>query len=133
VVPIPGPSAVVTAVAVSGFTVSREFAFLGFPPEKGGPRGRRMEGAASAEGAQVLFASPHKLLAILGSCREAFGPSARCLRRAGAHETARGALARHPCRSSGRIREPQHPGEVTLVIEGAPGGKGRGRGVWGGE
>lgn len=129
VVPIPGPSAVVTAVAVSGFTVSREFTFLGFPPEKGSQRGKRMEGAAQAEAAQVLFAAPHKLLSILGSCRDAFGSSRRCM-------VARELTKRHEELWRGTLGEAVEEfgnrsvrGEVTLVIEGAGGGgKGKGGG-----
>jgi 16S rRNA (cytidine1402-2'-O)-methyltransferase len=57
---IPGPSAVIAAVAVSGFGADR-FVFEGFLPRKGGERRRRVEQVALEERTVVLFSSPRRL------------------------------------------------------------------------
>jgi 16S rRNA (cytidine1402-2'-O)-methyltransferase len=68
----PGPSAVTTAVALSGFA-GAGFAFGGFLPHKPGPRKKRL--AALLQGAMpvVLFESPYRILKLLGEIEEVAG------------------------------------------------------------
>jgi 16S rRNA (cytidine1402-2'-O)-methyltransferase len=61
---IPGPSAVVSALAVSGFGGDR-FVFEGFLPRKGGERARRLAGIAAEDRPVVWFSSPRRVLSDL--------------------------------------------------------------------
>ena len=77
---IPGPSAVLTALAVSGLPVDR-FAFEGFPPRKAGERSRVLAALAADPRTLVFFESPHRTAATLHAMSEAFGadrPAALC-------------------------------------------------------
>lgn len=69
---IPGPSAVVAAIAVSGIPAAR-FCFEGFLARTSGKRARRLEELATDERAQVFYESPHRIAATLVAMREAFG------------------------------------------------------------
>ncbi len=64
VVAIPGPSAVTTALAVSGMQAD-SFTFLGFLPRRGRERRERLAGAAAIPDTLVIFESPHRLRATL--------------------------------------------------------------------
>lgn len=57
---VPGPSAVIAAVSLSGFATDR-FCFDGFLPRKGGERARRLATIASEERTTVIFESPRRL------------------------------------------------------------------------
>lgn len=72
VVPIPGASAVLGAVAASGLP-SRRFHYLGFLPRQGGPRRTALRAAAASGDTLVVFESPHRLLATLDDARTALG------------------------------------------------------------
>lgn len=71
---IPGPSAVTTAVALSGFAGER-FVFEGFLPRKGPERQRRIQSFVGEERPIVLFMSPHRLVADLEALKTALGPT----------------------------------------------------------
>ncbi|GAA4491263.1 16S rRNA (cytidine(1402)-2'-O)-methyltransferase [Microbacterium panaciterrae] len=73
---IPGPSAVVTALAVSGLPTDR-FTFEGFLPRKPGERRTALRGLASEPRTMVFFESPSRLAATLGDMAGAFGPARR--------------------------------------------------------
>jgi len=73
---IPGPSAVTTAVALSGFS-GGGFHFDGFLPHKSGARRRRLQALAGEEIPVVLFESPYRLIKLLGEIEEVLGP--RCV------------------------------------------------------
>lgn len=114
---VPGPSAVLTALAVSGLPVDR-FCFEGFLPRKAGERGRRLAGLADEQRTMVFFEAPHRTGATLAAMAEAFGADRR-----GAvareltktyEEVRRGALSELADWASGGVR-----GEVTIVVEGA--------------
>ena len=77
VTPIPGPSAVMTAIVAAGLPTDRFF-FEGFLPQKAGARRNRLEALAAIPGTLVLFESPHRLpdmladaVAVLGAGRPA--------------------------------------------------------------
>jgi len=65
VVPIPGPSAVITALTISGLTTER-FTYLGFLPRKVNARRRLLESVIHEYGTIIVLESPHRLLATLG-------------------------------------------------------------------
>lgn len=69
---VPGPSAVVTALAVSGLSPGR-FVFEGFLPRKSSERRRRIENLAGEKRTVVLFESPHRLAAALADLRDVLG------------------------------------------------------------
>lgn len=74
VVPIPGPSAVVTALSATGFPADR-FLFLGFLPRKGPDRERLLEAVAGSEWTVVLYEAPNRLGALLDDLVEKTGGS----------------------------------------------------------
>ncbi|MDE2817711.1 MAG: 16S rRNA (cytidine(1402)-2'-O)-methyltransferase [Chloroflexota bacterium] len=72
VVPMPGPTAVATAVSVAGFPGSM-FCFLGFLPGRPSRRKRLLESVAELPFALVIYASPYRLLEDLETCRACLG------------------------------------------------------------
>ena len=119
---IPGPSAVSSALALSGFGGDR-FVFDGFLPRKGRERTARLDSIASEHRAVVLFASPNRLTADLSDLAAHCGGDREVLvarEMTKLHEqTWLGSLAAASDHWSGPIK-----GEVTLVlapVEEAPG------------
>ncbi|WP_343907206.1 16S rRNA (cytidine(1402)-2'-O)-methyltransferase [Nocardioides aquiterrae] len=114
---VPGPSAVLTALAVSGLPVDR-FCFEGFLPRKAGERGRRLGGLATEERTMVFFEAPHRTEAALAAMAEAFGtdrPAAVCRELTKTHEEVRrGPLGDLVAWAAEGVR-----GEVTIVVQGA--------------
>jgi 16S rRNA (cytidine1402-2'-O)-methyltransferase len=115
----PGPSAVTTALALSGLPSDR-FCFEGFPPRKPGERRARLAALAAEERTLVLFEAPHRLAETLADAAAAFGPdrpAAVCRELTKTYEEVRrttlGELAGWA--AAGQVR-----GEITLVIGGAP-------------
>ena len=72
VIPIPGPSAVATALSASGLPADR-YLFLGFVPRKGSERTRLLARAAAEEWSVVLFEAPSRLVALLRDLAAAAG------------------------------------------------------------
>jgi 16S rRNA (cytidine1402-2'-O)-methyltransferase len=114
---VPGPSAVLTALAVSGLPVDR-FCFEGFLPRKAGERSRRLAALASEERTMVFFEAPHRTQAALAAMAEAFGADRRAAvarELTKTHEEVRRAgLADLVDWAAQGVR-----GEVTIVVEGA--------------
>jgi len=114
---VPGPSAVLTALAVSGLPVDR-FCFEGFLPRKAGERGRRLAGLGDEQRTMVFFEAPHRTAATLAAMAEAFGAdraAAVCRELTKTHEEVRrGPLADLVSWAEDGVR-----GEVTLVVAGA--------------
>ncbi|HEY0888976.1 MAG TPA: 16S rRNA (cytidine(1402)-2'-O)-methyltransferase [Nocardioides sp.] len=114
---VPGPSAVLTALAVSGLPVDR-FCFEGFLPRKAGERSRRLASLATEERTMVFFEAPHRTEAALAAMAEAFGsdrPAAVCRELTKTHEEVRrGGLGDLVAWASAGVR-----GEVTIVVSGA--------------
>ena len=69
---VPGPSAVLTALAVSGLPVDR-FCFEGFLPRKAAERARRLGQLAAEPRTMVFFEAPHRAAATLSAMAVAFG------------------------------------------------------------
>lgn len=114
VVPVPGPSAVVTALAVSGLPAER-FTYIGFLSHKQGERKKQLESVAGEPGAIVAFETPHRLTAALKDILAVFGDRriAVCRELTKLHEEIyRGTVAG----ATHHFSEPR--GEFTLVIEG---------------
>ncbi len=114
---LPGPSAVTTALAVSGLPSDR-FCFEGFLPRKAGERRARITELAGERRTTVLFEAPHRLGACLADLAAVLGPDRRavvCRELTKTHEEVRrGTLAELATRFSGEVR-----GEVTVVLAGA--------------
>lgn len=114
---LPGPSAVITALAVSGLPVDR-FCFEGFLPRKGGERRRALAALAAEPRTMVFFEAPHRLAAALGDLVDAFGASRRavvCRELTKTYEEVRrGGLGELAEWAAGEVR-----GEITLVVAGA--------------
>ncbi|MFG2139603.1 16S rRNA (cytidine(1402)-2'-O)-methyltransferase [Streptomyces sp. NPDC048650] len=115
---VPGPSAVLTALAVSGLPVDR-FCFEGFLPRKAGERLSRLREVAGERRTLVYFEAPHRLDDTLAAMAEVFGADRRaavCRELTKTYEEVRrgplGELA--PWAAEG-VR-----GEITVVVEGAP-------------
>ncbi len=114
---VPGPSAGVTALAVSGLAAGR-YCFEGFLPRKGRARADRLEQIAQQERTTVLYESPHRLRSSLEDLAYACGPDrpaavARELTKLH-EEVARGSLAELCEWAAGPVR-----GEAVIVIGGA--------------
>ncbi|MFI9598244.1 16S rRNA (cytidine(1402)-2'-O)-methyltransferase [Nonomuraea sp. NPDC052265] len=119
---LPGPSAVTTALAVSGLASDR-FCFEGFPPRKTGDRARRLSALAAEERTMVFFEAPHRLAESLGAMAEAFGPdrpAAVCRELTKTYEEVRrGGLGELAEWAAGGVK-----GEITVVVAGRVPGAG---------
>lgn len=114
---LPGPSAVLTALAVSGLPVDR-FCFEGFLPRKQGERRRRLDDLANEPRTMVFFEAPHRMDDFLADAAAALGADRRvavCRELTKPHEEVfRGTIADAQAWAEEGVR-----GEVTLVVSGA--------------
>jgi 16S rRNA (cytidine1402-2'-O)-methyltransferase len=117
VVPIPGPSAVATALSAAGLKGER-YLFLGFVPRKGGERARLLARAVAEEWSVVFFEAPPRLTDLLEDLARAAGGARRAL-------VARELTKLHEELRLGTLDElaryyTEHPprGELTIVLEG---------------
>ncbi len=114
---VPGPSAVLTALAVSGLGVDR-FCFEGFLPRKAGERRRRLGSLAAEERTMVFFEAPHRLAEFLVDAADALGderPAAVCRELTKPHEE----VVRGGLRELAQWAVEGARGEVTVVVAGA--------------
>jgi 16S rRNA (cytidine1402-2'-O)-methyltransferase len=115
---VPGPSAVLTALALSGLPVDR-FCFEGFLPRKGGERLSRLREVADERRTLVYFEAPHRLDDTLAAMAEVFGAERRaavCRELTKTYEEVkRGTLDALAEWAAEGVR-----GEITVVVEGAP-------------
>ncbi|MFJ9628957.1 16S rRNA (cytidine(1402)-2'-O)-methyltransferase [Streptomyces sp. NPDC091280] len=115
---VPGPSAVLTALALSGLPVDR-FCFEGFLPRKAGERLSRLREVAGERRTLVYFEAPHRLDDTLAAMAEAFGPERRaavCRELTKTYEEIkRGPVGELAAWAAEGVR-----GEITVVVEGAP-------------
>ena len=116
---VPGPTAAMSALSVSGFTADR-FVFEGFLPRKGVERGRRLAELAQEQRTVVLYEAPHRLTRTVGDLIEVRGESAKiCVGREVTkwyEEIIHGTLLD----VRDRFTETEPRGEFVLVLEGAP-------------
>nr|WP_202483463.1 16S rRNA (cytidine(1402)-2'-O)-methyltransferase [Streptomyces coelicoflavus] len=115
---VPGPSAVLTALALSGLPVDR-FCFEGFLPRKAGERLTRLREVAEERRTLVYFEAPHRLDDTLAAMAEVFGTDRRaavCRELTKTYEEVRrGGLGELAAWAGEGVR-----GEITVVVEGAP-------------
>ncbi|MFF5101461.1 16S rRNA (cytidine(1402)-2'-O)-methyltransferase [Streptomyces sp. NPDC000134] len=115
---VPGPSAVLTALALSGLPVDR-FCFEGFLPRKAGERLSRLRETAAERRTLVYFEAPHRLDDTLAAMAEVFGAGRRaavCRELTKTYEEVkRGPLGDLAAWAAEGVR-----GEITVVVEGAP-------------
>jgi 16S rRNA (cytidine1402-2'-O)-methyltransferase len=116
---VPGPSAVLTALALSGLPTDR-FCFEGFLPRKAGERSSRLAELDAERRTMVFFEAPHRLEPMLRALHDRFGPERR------------GAVCRELTKTyeeviRGSLREllqwaeaSEIRGEIAVVVEGAP-------------
>ena len=112
VIPVPGPSALAAAIAVSG-VAGRTFTFLGFPPRQASRRIRLFRSLRDRDEALILFEAPHRLTETLADLRSALGDRriVVCRELTKLHEEVfRGRISE----AQERFREPR--GEFTLVV-----------------
>jgi len=124
VVPIPGASAVATALSASGFPAD-QYLFLGFPPRKGRERQALLARAATEPWTVVFYEAPPRLVALLRDLAEAGAAGRPAL-------VARELTKVHEELRGGTLEEladwyERHPpkGEITVVLGGAPADAGR--------
>ena len=114
VVPIPGPSAVIASLAISGLPTDR-FIYIGFLPRKTGDRRRLLESVTDEPGTIIALETPHRLQAALDDIMFVLGDRriAVCRQLTKLHEEVfRGRVSR----AQAYFTQPK--GEFTLVIEG---------------
>lgn len=117
VVPVPGASAAVAAVSVSGFPEGR-FHFAGFLPRKASQREEMLAELRSLRAQLVFYESPQRLARTLAELRSSLGDRPALVARELTklhEELARGALSELERRFSGDVR-----GEIVIVVRGAP-------------
>lgn len=116
---VPGPSAVVAGLVVSGLATGR-FCVEGFLPRKGSGRSERIAELAAERRTIVLYEAPHRLARTLADLAQAFGGTRRCaLARelTKLHEEVwRGTLAA----AVDHVAEVEPRGEYVVVVDGAP-------------
>ncbi len=115
---IPGPSAVIAALAVSGLPTDR-FSFEGFLPRRPGERRATFAGLVGERRTMVFFESPGRLAESLAAAAEVFGSDRRAAvcRELTKHfeEVRRGGLGGLAAWAAEGVK-----GEICLVVEGAP-------------
>ncbi|MGJ3231618.1 MAG: 16S rRNA (cytidine(1402)-2'-O)-methyltransferase [Oceanicaulis sp.] len=113
---IPGPSAVITALTISGLPTDR-FVFLGFPPRKSGKRKKFLEPYAALPATLILFESPQRLGETVADALDVLGDRNAALAMELTKTFER--VYREPLSAlKDRLAEPPR-GEAVLLIEGA--------------
>lgn len=115
---VPGPSAVLTALALSALPVDR-FTFEGFLPRKAGDRARQLAQIADEPRTMVFFEAPHRIAETLAAMADAFGsdrPAAVCRELTKTYEE----VKRGPIGDLAAWAADGVKGEITVVVAGAP-------------
>jgi 16S rRNA (cytidine1402-2'-O)-methyltransferase len=115
---VPGPSAVLAALALSGLPVDR-FCFEGFLPRRAGERAARLQEVADDPRTLVFFEAPHRLATTLAAMAAAFGAgrdAAVCRELTKTYEEVR----RGPLGELAAWAEAGVRGEITVVVGGSP-------------
>lgn len=114
--PVPGPTAVIAALSISGLPTDR-FVFEGFFPRKKGARNKRLESLKSEGRTLIFFESPHRIGSVLAEIRDVLGERRVVIAREMTkvyEETLRGTLSEVIHAMNGRTIR----GEITLIVEG---------------
>ena len=116
VVPIPGPSALITALVASGLPTN-EFFFAGFLPARANARQTRLRELSSIPATLIFYETPHRLLASLKDAREILGERQAVVARelTKLHEDIRRGLLSELVEHYGASAEPR--GEIVLLID----------------
>lgn len=120
VIPIPGASAAVAGLSVSGF-LNNQFQFVGFLPSKAGQREAMLTGLASLTATLIIYEAPHRIAETVHALCKAFDPARRIVF---AREVSKLFEEIHRCplseASAWLASDPNHKrGEFVLLIEGA--------------
>jgi len=99
VIPVPGPSAVITALSISGLAVHR-FAFEGFLPVKTGKRRNFLKKISDEERTLIFYESPHRILGTLKDLIEVMGDRSAVL-----------------CRELTKIHEEKIYGTLSFILK----------------
>lgn len=114
---VPGPSAAISAVAISGLPPAR-FVFEGFLPRKSGERRRRLEELRGEQRTMVFYESPHRAAGSIADMAEIFGPRPAAIARELTkmyEEVLRGSLTD----LAARLADVPTRGELVVVVGGA--------------
>jgi 16S rRNA (cytidine1402-2'-O)-methyltransferase len=117
VIPIPGPSAAITAISIAGLPVHR-FAFEGFLPVKPGKRKNFLHKISNEERTLIFFESPHRIAKTVGDLIEIFGGdrnATMCRELTKIHEEMISCPLSLLLKT---IEKKPIKGEITLVVEG---------------
>jgi 16S rRNA (cytidine1402-2'-O)-methyltransferase len=114
VVPVPGASAAVAALAASGLP-NEEFLFVGFLPQRSGERRRAFERLRIEDRTLILYEAPHRIAECVADAREILGDRPACVARelTKVHEEFRRGLLSEIEES---LRERPAKGEITFLI-----------------
>lgn len=116
IIPIPGPSALTTALPISGLPTDR-FSFSGFLPSRRSRREKVLKGLSKAGHTIIIYESPHRILKTLNEIKETFGERRVSLARELTkmhEEVIRGMLSE----VIKKIEINRPKGEMVLIIEG---------------
>src|SRR5712675_699510 len=114
VVPIPGPSAMLAALAAAGLP-NEEFLFVGFLPQRSGERRRMLEHLRIEEHTMIFYEAPHRVAESIADALEILGDRPACIAREVTklhEEFLRGRLSQ----LSESLAERPARGEITLVV-----------------
>jgi len=117
IVPLPGPTAAITALVASGLPTDA-FTFIGFLPRKTGERQRAIEAIKDEQRTLIFYEAPHRLIDTLTDLRTICGDRSICVARelTKIHEELwRGSISAALDHFSGEVL-----GEIVLVVAGAP-------------
>ncbi|MBI5183996.1 MAG: 16S rRNA (cytidine(1402)-2'-O)-methyltransferase [Nitrospinae bacterium] len=116
IVPIPGATAIISALTISGLPTDR-FVFEGFLPRKKGLKKRKLEEIAEEERTIVLYESPHRIAHTLSEMSLIMGKRRIVIAREMTKMYEE--IMRGDCESLVKdVREREWKGEITMVIEG---------------
>ncbi|MCX7724893.1 MAG: 16S rRNA (cytidine(1402)-2'-O)-methyltransferase [Thermodesulfovibrio sp.] len=117
IIPLPGPSALITALSVSGLN-TEEFTFIGFLPVKQSHRKKKLLELSSERRTLVFYEAPHRILQTLNDMLEVFGDRKVCIARELTkifEEVLRGKLSK----IIEKLENSKIAGEYVIVVEGA--------------
>lgn len=116
IVPVPGPTALITALSISGLN-TEEFIFVGFLPVKQSQRRKKLLELSTEKRTLVFYEAPHRILQTIDDMLEVFGDRRACVARELTkmfEETLRGTLDE----ILDKLEESKIAGEYVIVVEG---------------